>query len=374
MNKSKTGNLAKLVAFFVITIVLTCTVAYAAGGWQQPSEPIPDNSDDNTEPPDEDPSVNADENKDGNENKEDPPAPPPIPEYLHYITGLEITKEESYKKPIAFVLDPTSPLYSVSNSYLTVEIPTETGTRLLCFTDDALEAGKIGSILPTRGYISDVCSYFGAILVSNGDDGKVEYDKRPLKDGYLDLADNIGYHYSEYNDNIYTNRDLISALIKNTKTSTVKVTSPSLPYSFPEYNAEEIVCKLSAVNAKISNSTSDTTVFSYSEENKTYTVSKNDTALVDRLNSETLSYNNVFILFSDSATYETSEYTECVLDTNSGGTGMYLTGGKYVDITWTVTENGLLFLDENGEKLTVNRGTSYISFVKSSQADKVSIK
>ena len=105
-----------------------------------------------------------------------------------------------------------------------------------------------------------------------------------------------------------------------------------------------------------------------------YVVTKNDTVLVDRINNETLAFDNVFVLFSDSATYETSEYTECVLDTVSGGRGKYATDGKYIDITWTVTEEGLLFLDENGEKLTVNRGTSFISFVKSSQANAVTIK
>ena len=28
------GNLAKLVAFFVIAVVITCTVSFAANGWQ----------------------------------------------------------------------------------------------------------------------------------------------------------------------------------------------------------------------------------------------------------------------------------------------------------------------------------------------------
>jgi hypothetical protein len=374
MNKSKTGNLAKLVAFFVITVVLTCTVAYAAGEWQQqPNDTTSDNSDDNTEPSD-DPSVNVDENKTEEPPKEEIPEPPSIPEYLHYITGLEITKDESYKKPLAFVLDPNAPLYSISTSYLTVELPTESGTRLLCFTDEALECGKIGSILPTRGYISSVASYFDAILLSNGDDGRVEAEKIIPSGGYLDLSDNIGYHYSEYNDCIYTNKDLLTALIKNTKTPTVKVTCPAIPFDFNEYNAQKIALSLSAENIMLYNSDSDTTSFIYDGVNDKYSVSKNDTALTDRITSEELSYDNVFILFANSVTHETSEYTECVLDTTTGGTGKYATGGKYVDITWTVTSEGLLFFDEDGKKLTVNRGTSYISFIKSSLSHKISIK
>ena len=34
MKKIKGGNLVKLVAFFVIAAVLTCTASFAANGWQ----------------------------------------------------------------------------------------------------------------------------------------------------------------------------------------------------------------------------------------------------------------------------------------------------------------------------------------------------
>ncbi len=372
MNWLKNGNLAKLVAFFVITIVLTCTVAYAAGGWQQPGVNTPDNSDDDTDGKNP-PSVNVDENTDGNGTTEEPPEIKPIPEFLHYITGLEITKEVSYKKPICFVFDPSAPLYSISSAYLVVDLPTENGTRLLCFTDNALENGKIGSIAPTRGYISNIAAYFGAILVADGNDGSVQYEGKPLKDGFLDLSDNIGYHYTEFNDYVYTNSDLLTALIKNTKTSTVKVTDPSVPYVFPEYYADAIVGRESATSIQITHS-SESTALTYMPSDGKYSVKKNGVQLYDNINNEELSYDNVFLLFADSTTYETAEYTESVVDTLSGGTGKYMTQGTYVDITWTVTQDGLIFLDENGEKLTVNRGTSYVSFIKSSLEDKVIIK
>ena len=375
MNWLKNGNLAKLVAFFVITIVLTCTVAYAAGGWQQPgNNNTPNDSDDDTDDT-KSPSVNVDENKEANDNSaEEIPEIKPVPEFLHYITGLEITKEENYKKPMCFVFDPLAPLYSVSSAYLVAELPTEDGTRLICFTDEALNTGKIGSITPTRGYISNLAAYFGGILVASGNDGLVQYESAILKDGFLDLSDNIGYHYTEYNDYIYTNSDLLSALIKNTKTSTVKVSVPTIPFEFPEYYAEAVTGKAGAASIQIPFSGENTTTVAYTASSGKYTVSKNGTLLTDRINDESLAYDNVFILFSDCATYETSEYTESILDTSSGGTGKYATGGKYVDITWAVTADGLLFFNENGEKLTVNRGTSYISFVKSSLEDKVVIK
>ncbi len=374
MNWLKNGNLAKLVAFFVITIVLTCTVAYAAGGWQQPGgNNIPDNSDDGTGeniPP----NANVDENTNNTNPPEEIPEIKPVPEFLHSITGLEITKDESYKKPICVVFDPTQPLYSISSAYLVAELPTEDGTRMICFTDDALKTGKIGSLAPTRGYISNLATYFSGILLADGDDGVVKYESRDLTNGFLDLSENIGYHYVEQGGGMYTNADLLTALIKNTKTSTVKVTSSSSPYEFPEYYSDPVLGKLSSQSIQIKNSKNDTTTLTFSQESGKYQVSKNGTELVDRSNDVTPKYDNVFVLFSDCATYETAEYTECILDTISGGVGKYATGGKYVDISWAVTSDGLIFLDENGEKLTVNRGTTYISFVKSSLTSDVIIK
>ena len=73
MKFMKNGNLAKVVAFFVIAVILTCTVSYAAGGWQLPDindsgnigegeqNPSTDDTDDDkdatTENPNEDPQI-----------------------------------------------------------------------------------------------------------------------------------------------------------------------------------------------------------------------------------------------------------------------------------------------------------------------------
>ena len=81
-----------------------------------------------------------------------------------------------------------------------------------------------------------------------------------------------------------------------------------------------------------------------------------------------------FILFANATTYETEDATETLLDTSSGGKGYYCTGGRYVSIRWVIDQSGeIVFLNEANEVLTVNRGTSYISFVKASAKDSVSI-
>ena len=85
------GNLAKLVAFFVIAVVITCTVSFAANGWQSfINEPSSDKitTDKIT--------VNnkVDEN---NENKpvDDVPVIQPTDKFYHPLTGLETSLETS---------------------------------------------------------------------------------------------------------------------------------------------------------------------------------------------------------------------------------------------------------------------------------------
>ena len=157
MNTSKTGNPIKLVAFFLVAIILTATVSYAAGGWQA-GNLNPDSSDADKN---DDSSGETDDNIDGITPEPDIPVVNPIPEYTDYLTGLEITEEESYKKPLCLVFGTDTPLYGVSSSKLIVELPTEDGaTRFVSFTTEATNLGKIGSIAPTRNYISNVAAFF----------------------------------------------------------------------------------------------------------------------------------------------------------------------------------------------------------------------
>ena len=133
----KNGNLAKVVAFFVIAVVLTCTVSYAAGGWQLPDS----NNSGNIGEGEKNPSTDeTDDDKDPSAQNpnEDLPVIKPIPEYLHYLTGEEISLEQSYKKPLCFSISSDAPAYGLSSSFIVVEIPIEEGnSRFLCFTDDA---------------------------------------------------------------------------------------------------------------------------------------------------------------------------------------------------------------------------------------------
>lgn len=365
------GNLAKMVAFFVIATVITCTVSFAANGWQSfTTDPDSDNIvTDNIYVSD-----NVDENKDGDSENQDIPVVAPQTKYYHYLTGLETTVDDYFKKPLCVLYSSRDPLYGLSYSYMTIEFPTEHGnTRLLAFTDDAESLGKIGSIAPSRGYISNIVASLGGVLLSYGNDDVFEYDHRDT-DGFLDFAATSGYCYTEYNTLVYTNGDLVTAFLQNTKTNSVSTGKVIAPYQFNNVGVSTAPGNQKASNVVIHYSDTNSTEFFYSDTENKYMFSKNSGAKNDLLNDKPISYDNLFILYADSTTYETSDSTQLILDTLSGGKGAYISNGTMISITWAVDSSGnLIFSTVEGSKLTINRGTSYIAFAKSSGESSVKI-
>jgi hypothetical protein len=368
----QTGNLAKLVAFFVIAVVITCTVSFAANGWQSFINDEADSdkivADNNSG------SDNSDDNKDGENSGEDVPVVLPTPKYYHQITGLETDLESSLKRPLSLCFGSTEPLYGISSSYLTIEFPTEYGnSRFLCFTDEAKSLGKIGSLSPSRGYISNLATYFGGILLSYGKDDTFEYDCKEPGD-ILDFSETSGYCYTECNTFVYTNGDLVNAFLNNTRISQASSEICNLPYSFLEPDVQFKIKGNNATTLSITYSDGNSTQLNYSNTDGCYILSKNSMIKNDLLNDKPMKYDNAFILYANSTTYETEENTELILDTYTKGSGIYASNGKYVEMTWERDFSGnLIFLDAEGNRLTVNRGTSYIAFVKASSKSSVKI-
>ena len=102
-------------------------------------------------------------------------------------------------------------------------------------------------------------------------------------------------------------------------------------------------------------------------------IEQNGTLRMDSHTGECVSYKNAFILFSNTTTYERAETTELVFEVEEGGTGYYFTEGAMEKIIWETDGDGhLVFKNLSGEKLTVNRGTTYISFYKTTQKKTIS--
>lgn len=370
MKTSTTRNHFRPVAFFLIAIALILTIGFAAFG-RQTSDNLGNNG-------------NVDTNSDKADTDTLPqskpiPTPPQdsqiyVPKYVNYLTGLECNESTSSSKPFVFLMNSTSPNYGISSADMIIELPTETDeTRLLAYvTKDKLPT-KIGSISPTRGYIDNLVKYFGGFLISNAKDDFIKYDSYDIKSSYLDLSTKPEYGYTEYTKYLYTNNELLNSAFSGSDTLTV-TEQINIPYSFSEYGATPIKGASSGVNIVIPYSDSNETSFTYSEETKNYILSKNGQQKHDLLNDKKVGFKNVFLLFADATTYETAKNSEMVLDTVGGGVGIYFTEGTSIPFTWcTDSEGNMTFTTENGEKLTANRGTAYVGFMKSSRVLDVTV-
>lgn len=354
MKKLKANNrIVRLIAFMLIATTLLCVVGFSANGWQSMT-----NSEDNS-----DKAVNNSGNVDDDKSAN---SAIPVVKYYDYLTGEEIAEERLLLKKAAFVMSSDAPMYGASCGDLLIEFPTESSaTRLLIYTDCINSIGKIGSVAPTRGYISSLVSSFGGILISDGSDS--EYGVNDFPNDYFDLKANSGYSYTEYGSYVYSNNDLIKAGLINCGFSTYQSVLPSLPYDI-SVNGNISRGSITALGAVLNFSASARSELTYSTELGAYVFSKYGSIKSDLLYDKELSYKNAFILFADSATYESESGAELVMNTQSCGRGYYMRDGYAEKINWKCNSDGkMIFTDKNGEKLTVGSGKTYIGFMKSSQ-------
>lgn len=368
MNKTKSSGIVRLVAFFLVTVVLVCAFGFSADGWKFEQKGSPSNETLNSEGNNNLPMENL-------PNTEDAGTPDIcLPEYTSYLTGLEITEEQASKRPVAFVIDGSSPLYGTSLGDVLVELPVENGvTRIVSITSDLTNAWKIGSLAQTRGYISNVGNFFDTIIASTGNDDSIIYNSCDTSKDELLLSVENTYCYSEYSYYLYANVNLINSAINAFQINQNKTDGKKSPFIFVDYKADEICGDTKAETVSVVYSANVASRFDYSDKTGVYTMSRNGNINNDLLNNSSLDFKNCFVLFADSVTYEGTSGAQTVMNTIGSGEGYYFTNGSAIRIKWCSDADGnLMFSSEDGSELKINRGKSYIGFVKSSRPDFVS--
>ena len=345
MNTKRTSNLLRSIAFFLTGVILVCTFGFTVDGWLVKEENVP----------------TEDFPTDGEISEEVIPEIPPEEEkviYYNKITGLETGGELSNLAPLAYVMEKNSPLFGLSGADIIIDIPTEGENRLITIRTDNRNLWKIGAMAPVRGYISSLAGFFGAGLISLGNDDIIEYDSCVP----LSVVDVSGISYKEYNSYTYTNSDLLKGSVSDREFSV------TLPYTYAEIG-ENIIFETTAAKAKF-----EDTELVYDEESGTYIWFENGEAQRDLINGKALSFANCLILFADSVIYDNQNGTQMVMNTIGTGSGYYLTNGTYTKINYTSSQSGsMTFYSETGEQLTINRGEIYIRYLKSSMKNQITI-
>lgn len=362
MNITQNGNVLKFIAFFLVGVILLCLFGFTVDGWQLNKEDIA--NDTSTLDKEETPESAEDASKDQEIY---------IPEYVNVFTGLETSTELSNKRHLAFILDASAPLYGVSYSDILIEFPVENGvSRLASITNDYLKIGKIGSLTKTKDYISTVVTAFGSVIVANGKDRPISENNSNASSDIIDLETMTESKYSEFNMYNYSNGALISQGASSLLIEDTYISFPSLPYAFPEFGKERVKGESVFKTVTIPYSTKNTISLQYNSEAHSYFYFRNNDMQTDLLNGKDIQFENCLILFADSVTYEDSNGLRMVLQTNEYGKGYFFTEGTAKEISWEYSNIGsLTFYDEEGEKLTINRGRTYIAFVKSSEKNNI---
>ena len=375
MQKEVSSGINKALAAVLIGVMLILMIGIVVNGWQTDSNG--ENSGENGNITENVDNLNGDtDENDGTADNfiNSEIVAPKDPEFVSYLTGLEI--DEAYQNRIPFVLvsEPNAPSYGISNSELTIEIPTENGnTRFLNYIINISNLGKIGAFTSSRKYITQLTTFFGGLVIANGNDDIISY---PSISSYIafDLSKHNDVIYKENGKNLYTDGASIIQIAKDEDIDLISYKKPLLPYEFCGFS-ESVFGKSTAYEIMIPYSPSNSTSLAYNSVSQSYTLYKNERVKVDMLNGESVEYKNVFVLFSDVVTYETSYGTESIVKNETEGTGYYFSNGTLTEIKWSVdSSNNLIFRDLRGNKLTVNRGNSYIGYYKSCDADSVTFR
>ncbi len=369
--KNQNSNFLKLLAAVVIGAIFILAIGIAVSGWQKDSNGENSGEDGNTTGNADNQNGDTDSIEGGTADNIQPQDKPKEPEFINYLTGLGCDQSAVSNIPFMFVSDPNSSTYGISDAELVIEVPVEKGdTRLAIFRSNVSGLGKIGSLVSTRDYITALSKFFGGLTVAYGDDDIISYDSVPAT-LHLDLSKRLEAVYKENGKNIYTDSELLHEYVNDEKLDTQTLKNQVLPYTLCEFG-KKIVGKTSATSVILPYSETNTSALIYNDENGKYLFSKNSEQKIDMLSGNEVEFTNVFILFADSITYELSCGTETVTDTAGGGTGYYISGGTLTEIRWSIDQYGnMIFKDLDSNKLTVNRGNSYIAFYKASESTKV---
>ena len=296
----------------------------------------------------------------------------PTVRYFNPLTGLETTQALSVSRPVAFCLGNTAyslPQFGVGSSDVLLEFPIENGgTRLVMLTTDYATIDKIGPIRSTRDYIADIAGAFDAIQLYAGTSDQNASVLFPEYDTLDYLTQNLqSLCYLDTSrvmpHNLMTTGALTSSEIASLGYRTEIAEALSLPFRFAPYGELVAAGDRSCTQLMLTYSASHNARFVYDASTREYTRYQLGEAHIDGNDGTTLSFKNLLILFSDSATYETVNGSSFSLLLGSGS-GKYVTDGTVREITWTYTDGSLAFFDAEGNPLTVNRGSSYIGFMK----------
>ena len=309
-------------------------------------------------------------------------------EHENLITGLDNISDEAIgKRPVAVMINNVAdalPQYGVCQADMIIEMPVESDlTRLMAFYSDYTRIPDIISVRSCRYYFPAIAQGFDAVYLHWGiDQTVIDYvnglgiDRIDLDNENQDFVFNIRTR-SEERLNAGYSWEHTTLLYGSTLPDTFDMLGFDMNLSseyegtffkFDEY--EDPIIPTDGDCAKVDiNFGSQSTQLEYNEETNSYDKFFNNEPHVDGDTGRQYSYTNVFVLETEVKDREDGYHKSVDWQGGEDSVGYYLSNGKMQKIHWSKADekSKLIFTDEEGNELTINRGKIYIGFCAAGQ-------
>ncbi|MDD2533732.1 MAG: DUF3048 domain-containing protein [Eubacteriales bacterium] len=296
------------------------------------------------------------------------------------LTGLALSDPNLVSaRPVAIMINnikKATPQVGLSAADILYELEVEGSiTRQMAVYASASMVPEVGSIRSLRHDFIELAGAFDAIVVHFGG-STVAYDTvKNLGIEHIDSS-NAGYAYWRdpiwrklrgYEHSVKTNGpNLVKAINKLGLRTTNDNNNRAWFYFQPNTSIVPASGGIAnSVSAPFSNYNIAT--FNYDAKTQTYGKGQFGKAQIDQTTGQQLKFTNVLLLKTTVTSYAGSILREYDL---TSGSGYYLSGGKYENITWR--KGGIndpwILLKADGTELTLNRGKTYIGVSNISKA------
>ena len=272
-------------------------------------------------------------------------------EVRSFYTGEWMDEKKAKNRPVAVMTENTHvtlPQYGIGNADIIYECPVEGGiTRLMTIYQDYASLKKVGNVRSCRLYYVYFAKEFEAVYFHAGES---KYALDVLNSSFIDNVDGItgkgGAFYYRDNSrraphNLYTTGENLASAMKTYGYDTKLPENYTSHYRFTTEDSQNLL------------------YYRYEFGDKQ----------IDGSTGEQLAVKNI-ILQNCYSSLKDSKNGTLDIDYLSGGSGMYITNGKAVPITWKRSSANDIthYYTQDGQEIILNPGKTWVEIVENSRA------
>ena len=290
------------------------------------------------------------------------------------LTGICIDEEDAQRRPVAVVINNLKqalPQSGIGQASLYYEVLAEGDITRIVAIFQEFDSKKIGPIRSTRHYFSHFALDHDAIFTHHGGSDAgfkaiADYKINNLDGRHLDGTAVWRDPSRRYEHSAYSNAENLLNAAQERYGYRMETREFEPMFDFYEEFTEPTTDADAEANCVTVNFLARThNVFEYDEQSQLYKKFQNGEEHIDEEMGKQLTVTNVLI--QNAAHSAIPNDTEGRIDVKlvGSGTGYLATAGKYIPVNWSKASpnSPTIWTDENGEKLKLNKGKTWVNIV-----------